>query len=174
MTNETEKEFLDAYDAYAESVLKHIYFRTNNWEMAQDMAQETFLKTWDYIAGNKGKIKNFKTFIYRIAHNMIVDHYRRKPRIPVSLETIPDSKVTLEPIQEKQVDGILERELVEKYLAELEDDQRKILIYRYIDDLSIREISDITCRSENNVSVAIHRALKILKDKIELCRKKQE
>jgi len=166
MMNKTEKEFLDAYDSYAESVLKHIYFRINNWEMAEDMTQETFLKTWDYIAGDKGKIKNFKTFIYRIAHNLIVDHYRRKPRIPVSLETVPDSKMTLEPVQEKQTDGILEKELVEKYLAELEDDQRKILVYRYIDDLSIGKIAEITSRSENNVSVTIHRALKILKDKI--------
>jgi RNA polymerase sigma-70 factor, ECF subfamily len=166
MTNKTEKEFLDAYDAYAESVLKHIYFRINNWELAEDMTQETFLKTWDYIAGNKGKINNFKTFIYRIAHNLIVDHYRRKPRIPISLETIPDNKAAMEPVQEKQTDGILQKELVEKYLAELDDDRRKILAYRYIDDLSIREISEITSRSENNVSVAIHRAIKILKEKI--------
>lgn len=166
MSNKVEKDFLDAYDAYAGNVLKHIYFRISNWELAEDITQETFLKTWDYISNGGGKIKNFKTFIYRIAHNLIIDHYRRKSRIPISLEMITDDKMAMEPMQEKLADGMLEKKLVEKYLATLDDEYRKILVYRYIDDLSIQEISEITSRSPNNVSVAIHRALKILKDKI--------
>lgn len=166
MPNKTEKEFLEAYDAHALKVLKHIYFRISNWELAEDMTQETFLKTWDYAAKNGGKIKNLKTFIYRVAHNMIIDHYRRKPRIPLSIEIVAEDKLALEPIQEQQVDDKIKKELVKKHMDGLDDDHRQILIYRYIDDLSIKEISEITSRTDNNISVAIHRALKILKNKI--------
>lgn len=162
--NTIEQEFLNNYDENASHILKHIYFRVNNWELAEDLTQETFFKAWGHIASNGEKINNLKTFTYRIAHNLIVDHYRRKPRIPLSIETIDVDKISSEPLQEKQVDRIIDEKLVKKKLKSLEEPYRQIIIHRYLDDLSIKEISLITGKSENNISVLIHRAIKILKN----------
>jgi len=164
--NNLEQEFLENYDENASHILKHIYFRVNNWELAEDLTQETFFKAWGHIVSNGAKINNLKTFTYRIAHNLIVDHYRKKPRIPLSLETIDVDKISSEPIQEKQVDRMIDENLLKKKLCSLEEPYRQIIVYRYLDDLGIKEISAITGKSENNISVMIHRAIKILKDKI--------
>jgi len=170
--NTLEQEFLDNYDENASHILKHIYFRVNNWELARDLTQETFFKAWGHIASNGKKINNLKTFTYRIAHNLIVDHYRKKPRIPLSIETIDADKISSEPVQEKQVDQKIDEKLLKKKLSSLEEPYRQIIIHRYLDDLSIKEISAITGKSENNISVMIHRAIKILKDKIYSCAQK--
>lgn len=164
--NTLEQEFLDNYDENASHILKHIYFRVNNWELARDLTQETFFKAWGHIASNGEKINNLKTFTYRIAHNLIVDHYRKKPRIPLSIETIDADKISSESVQEKEVDQMIDEKLMKKKLFSLNEPYRQIIIYRYLDDMSIKEISSLTGKSENNISVMIHRALKILKDKI--------
>lgn len=166
--NKLEQEFMDNYDENASHILKHIYYRINDWELARDMTQETFFKTWGHIASNKEKIDNLKTFTYRIAHNLIVDHYRRKPRIPVSLENIDADQIRTEPIQEKQADQMFSKKILKKRLSSIKEPYRQIIIHRYLNDLSIKEISEIIGKSENNVSVMIHRAVKMLKDKYNL------
>lgn len=161
-----KEEFLELYDRHSAAILRHIYFRINNWELAEDLTQEAFLKTWSHIAGDKEKIDNPKTFIYTVAHNLIIDYYRRKPRIPVSIEKIDPDKIKTEALQEIETDKKIGIDLIKRSLGELEESYRQIIIYRYIDDLGIGEIGKITNKSTNNISVMIHRALKILKDKV--------
>lgn len=170
-----EKEFLAAYDKYAAGILKHIYFRVNNWTLAEDLTQETFFKTWNYLACGSGNIKNFKTFLYRVAHNLIVDHYRRKAKIPLSLEAINAEEIPDNCTQEETTNLLINKELVKECVKELDDVSRRIIIYRYVDDLEIGEISELTNKTENNISVIIHRAIKILKGKIngKICLTKQ-
>ena len=55
---EKEKEFLDAYQQYADAIYRHCFFRVYNRDLAQDLTQETFIKTWKYISEGK-EIKNF-------------------------------------------------------------------------------------------------------------------
>ena len=69
-TDKKEQEFLDAYKQYADSIYRHCYFRVYNKELAEDLTQETFIKTWKYIAQGK-EIKNIKAFLYRVAVNLI-------------------------------------------------------------------------------------------------------
>jgi RNA polymerase sigma-70 factor (ECF subfamily) len=166
--NTLEQEFMDNYDENASHILKHIYYRVSDWELARDLTQETFFKTWNHIASRGKKIDNLKTFTYRIAHNLIVDHYRRKPRIPLSLEAVDTDKIYSEPVQEKEIDRAIDEKLLKKKLSSMEEPYRQIIIHRYLNDLSIKEISIITGKSENNISVMIHRAIKILKNKYTL------
>ena len=159
-----KEEFLKLYDRYSAAILRHIYFRINSWELAEDMTQEAFLKTWNHIAGDKEQIDNPKTFIYTVAHNLIVDHYRRKPRIPVSIEKVDPDKIRIDASQERETDRMIDLEAIGRSLDELEENYRQIIIYRYIDDLGIGEIGKIINKSANNVSVMLYRALKILRD----------
>jgi RNA polymerase sigma-70 factor (ECF subfamily) len=101
----------------------------------------------------------------------VIDHYRGKSKRFVSIEAAAEdgiefNEVFEEAIQEKQADISLDRETVEKRLRELKDDYRQVLIYRYVDDLSISEISEITGKSLTGVRVLIHRALKKIKEKM--------
>src|SRR5579863_136343 len=75
--NQKEKEFLEAYQHYADAIYRHCYFRVYNKELAEDLTQETFIKTWKYITEGK-EIKNLKAFLYKVAVNLIIDNSRKK------------------------------------------------------------------------------------------------
>jgi RNA polymerase sigma-70 factor (ECF subfamily) len=166
MQEKYKKEFLDAYDLYGESILKHINFRVNNWHLAEDLAQEVFTKTWNYLVRNPDvKIESYKSFLFRIAHNLLANYYRQKHQMPVSIDDIDIERFETPPTQEKEIIDKNDKELIKKYLSELEENYRLVIAYRYIDDLGLEEISKITGKSVNSVSVTIHRALKVLKEK---------
>jgi len=163
--NSAEKEFIAAYDQYSRDILRHIYYRVNDNALAEEMLQETFLRTWQYVRKGK-KVDSFKSLLYRVAGNMVIDHYRTKKPASVDLEeafSLPDEKN--ERLEDK-IDRDMDLELTKKLLSELPDDQRQMIIYKYLDQLSIKEISDITGKTMTNIYVIIHRGLKALKNKI--------
>src|SRR3989344_7488002 len=71
----TEDKFIELYREHAPKLFKYCYFRVNSKEDAEDLAGQVFMKTWDYITqGNT--IDNMRAFLYRSAHNLIVDFYK--------------------------------------------------------------------------------------------------
>ena len=161
-----EKQFLDAYDQYAEAILRHAHLRVNSRAIAQDLTSETFVKTWQFVAGG-GEVKNFKSFLYRVCNNLIIDYYRSKAKTNVSLEDVAEQS---EPIQEapyKDIDTGIAFESIKKHLDSLPHDYKQILIHRYIDELDIVEIKEITGKSITNIYTIIHRGLKMLRKKTE-------
>ena len=76
----SEEQFIKIYDELADSIFRHCYFRIYNYERAKELMQETFTRTWEYVAKGK-KIDNLKAFVYRIATNIIIDEARRKKSV---------------------------------------------------------------------------------------------
>jgi RNA polymerase sigma-70 factor, ECF subfamily len=161
-----EHDFLEFYDSSSSNILRHIFFRVSDAQLAQDLASETFLKAWQYLKDGYA-IDNLKNFIYKVANNLIIDYYRSKKNIPVSLEIavgLPDkNSINMMDL----VDTKIESEIIRIHLALLPDHYKKILIYRFIDDLSISEIKALTGKSASNIYVIIHRGLKMLKASID-------
>src|SRR3989344_5220124 len=71
-----EMEFIKSYDAYADAIFRHCYFRLYDREEAKDAVQETFLRAWNY--SKKNKIDNMRALLYRIARNIVADKWRKK------------------------------------------------------------------------------------------------
>jgi len=161
-----EKMFLEAYTQYSSKIYKHIFFRVNNSQTAQDLTSETFLKTWRYLReGNK--IENIKNFIYRVAHNLIVDHYKNNSRHKeVSIEDLTEEPATDSSDFLESFHLSFECEYVLKIIPTLPEAYRQIITYRYIDELNVLEIKKITGYSLANIYTLTHRALKMLKEKI--------
>lgn len=160
-----ENMFLQAYDNYSVKILRHIFFRVSDKEIAEDMASETFFKTWQYLReGNK--IKNISGFLYRVANNLIIDYYRGKSKKPLSLEEIAEPFDNSKIFHEDKIDMKISFDLIKKYLDLLPDIYSQILIYRFIDELSISEIKELTGKSTANIYIIIHRAIKILRKNI--------
>src|SRR3989344_2523417 len=72
-----EQQFLKTYNEYADAIFRHCCFKVHNRELAKDLTQETFLRTWKYLQGGK-TIENSKAFLYKTALNLIIDHSRKK------------------------------------------------------------------------------------------------
>ena len=159
-----QQKFEKAYQEYAPGILRHVYFRVSNWNTVQDLTQETFFKAWRSIAeGKAAEIKNFKAFFYKIANNTIIDYYRSKKEI--SLEEMEEAEniAVIETEQENEVDLEIEKKRLEQHLSELKDEYKQILVMRYIGDMSIKEISQITNKTRGSIRILIYRALQVLK-----------
>ena len=168
MSKDPQDQFLQLYDEKSDAIFRHLYFRISDREKALDMMQETFERTWKYIVkGNE--IDNMKAFLYRVANNLLIDEYRRRKQV-ASLDYLHEKGIEVGS-GNKEKDAIYDRadvRLALQYVERLPEKDRHMIVMRYVDDLSIKEISEITDLPENNVSVRIHRALKKLQNNFEL------
>ena len=159
------RAFEEFYGLYVKKIYRFIYYRINSKQDAHDLTSETFCRAWQ-SAAQGSKIENLKAFIYRIAHNLVVDFYAQKPKAPLELneelrETLPEENGL-----EKRMAINSDVEQVKKAIGELPDSYREVLIMRFLDELSISEISQALGKSKNNVYVLIHRALKAIKEEL--------
>lgn len=163
--NNTKEDFSEIYDKYIDKIYRFIFIKVNSEDTAQDLASETFLRFWELFSNDK-KIDNIQAFLYKIAKNLVIDYYRGKGKVKIvpieSTSIIDDSKGLEEKVQDNL--NILE---VKAALTGLKEDYQDIIIWHYLDDLSISEIAVISEKSEGAVRVMLHRALKDLKEVLE-------
>ena len=173
MRKEHAHAFEDAYTRYGDELFRHCYLRVSDRERALELTQEAFLRTWEYV--EKGNVVlEFRPFLYRTLKNLIIDEYRKMKTQSLdamvedteggSIETLlpPDESNTLEAAIER-FDGV--RALAA--LQMLPDSYKEVLILRYVDGLSPKEIAESLDENENAVSVRVHRGLKKLKELLE-------
>jgi len=158
------KIFSSIYDKYVDKIYRFIFIKVSSQEIAEDLCSETFLRGWQ-VFKEREDIENPPAFLYQIARNLIIDHYREKGKAKiVSAEYTPivDPREDLE--EKANLSSDLEE--VRRSLANLKGDYQDVIIYRYLDELSVPEIAKILEKSEGTVRVTLHRALKTLKDEI--------
>ena len=164
-----KQAYVKAYDLYINQLYRFIYFKVGSKEEAEDLCSAVFLKAWYHILSNSLKDeKTLKALLYKIARNLIIDHYRRsKDRETVSLDDgngngreIIDDKQNAGQLMEVRADWLV----LETKLPGLKDEYREIIILRFINQLSIKEIADILNKPKGNVRVLIFRALGALKE----------
>ena len=160
------KVFSKIYDQNINKIYRFIFLKVSSQEIAQDLCSETFLRTWEKFKQGKGNpIQNPQAFLYRTARNLVIDHYRQKGKAQViSAESAP----IVDPRENLEEEAILRSDLnmVKTSLAGLKDDYQDVIIWHYLDDLPISEVSELLDRSEEATRVLLHRALKALKVEI--------
>jgi len=165
-TNEKQKRvYLEAYDEHSDGLFRHALWKTSNREFALDIVQDTFTNVWEYMV-NGGKIKNIKAFLYRTLANKIIDHYRKKQS--ESLDNLIEKGLDVGFNDNEKIESRLMSENIWEKVALLDESHKEIIILRYMNDLSVSEISLTIGISENSVSVRIHRALEKLKQQTEI------
>lgn len=158
-----EREFLAAYEAYADAMFRHALARIRDREAAKDIAQETFSRAWLYLSQGK-RVEHMRAFLYRIANNLVVDTVRK--RRTSSLDTLMEED-GFEPEDESAPDPA-DRQATRDALAllhTLDEAYQTVISMRYLEDLSPKEIAAELGVSENVVSVRIHRGLGRLRER---------
>lgn len=158
---EIKNNFIRAYEENADALFRHCLFNIRDREVAKDILQDTFTKTWNYMVGG-GQILNLKAFFYQTMKNLIIDYYRKKKA--VSLDTLRedenfDPPEHVEVSIEEHTESILAFRLLDKIPGEF----KEVIMMRCVNGLSFREISHITGEPENTVAVRYHRAIKKIK-----------
>ena len=158
------KLFLEAYDAYADALFRHCFYRVYHHELAKDLVQQTFLRAWQYLVeGNK--VEHLRALLYTIATRLVIDEVR-KQRPTQSLDTLEENGFEPSKDPRSSLESHLDADQLIPYLARLDEDERSLIVLRYIDDLSPKEIALVLSESTNVISVRLHRSLKKLRSLI--------
>jgi len=151
-------------DKYKGKIFAFLYRMMGQPEDAQDMAQEVFTKA--YFQLNKFRPNtNFSAWLYRLAANHCLDELRRLKR---SVQTTEEEMELID--AETPEDAFLQKEQKQVLLRQvmgLEEEYRSVVVLRYIDQLSYREISEAMAIPMTTVQMRLHRARKKLRDGLE-------
>ncbi|MDX1663327.1 MAG: sigma-70 family RNA polymerase sigma factor [Candidatus Promineifilaceae bacterium] len=151
------------YERYLDPLYRYIYFRVGNQLTAEDLTEEVFVRAWealpDYQLPENGSIS---PWLYRIAHNLVVDEYRHRSRydaVEPLLQVEPGP-----PSVEEQAGLLRSTERLAEAVSRLEPLEQNVIILRFVEGLSHREVGAIVDRSEGACRVIQHRALAALRE----------
>jgi len=162
-----QEQFGLIYDQYIEKIYRFVYLKVNSEEHAQDITSKVFTKGWESFKAQGSDIKNPGAFLYQIARNAVIDHYRDKERRPtVSAELVNESKDLGKNALEN---AVLASDIntLQTAINKLKKEHQDALIWRYLEDMPIGEIAVLLGKTEGSVRVMLHRGLKELKDIIQ-------
>ena len=131
-----------------------IYSKLSDRDMADDIFQDTFIKVIKTLKSNSyNEEGKFLPWVMRISHNLIIDHYRRNKKMPMFRETEDFSIFSIMSDNVPNIESQLITSQVEsdlrKLIEELPEDQKEVLVMRMYQDLSFKEISELTGVSIN-------------------------
>lgn len=149
-----------AHHDYERKLNLHAFFKVHNHEIGEDLVQDTFIKTWEYLVKG-GKIEVMKAFLYHILNNLIVDEYRK--RKTTSLDALIEKGLQPSIDHSKRLVNCLDGKAALLLIQRLPEKYRKVMRMRYVQNLSLKEMSLISGQSKNSLAVQTHRGLKKLK-----------
>lgn len=161
--------FGQLYDRFQPEIVRYLTYRVGDPDTAEDLAQQVFLKAWQAIPRYEDRGVPFKAWLYRMAHNLMVDHHRtRRPTTDLEGIDLPDQPETEPPEAEQR---LLLQEVhahLRAALERLSEDHRQVLVLRFLLEKSAREVAELMGRKEVTVRGLQMRALQALRREIEL------
>ncbi|MBC7241224.1 MAG: sigma-70 family RNA polymerase sigma factor [Anaerolineae bacterium] len=153
------------FDRYYERIYAYIYRRTGQASLAEDLAGEVFLRLVETLKLQRGPNLHLGAWLYRVAHNLVVDHFRRNAKAPTQsmedwLVAVPDDP--LEHVEQEQLQAV-----VRQALRRLTPDQQQVIILKFVEGLSNAEVGLILGKPEGAVKSLQHRALAALRRQLE-------
>jgi len=153
----------EVYDRYEAKIYSYIYRRTGEQPLAEDLTAQVFLKMLESIRNRKAWQSSFSGWLYRIAHNLVIDHYRRRDRqSSVDLEDAPPLASELEdPVATAEMN--IDAERLRAAIRRLTDDQAEVVSLRFFEGYSIAEVATFTNRTEGAIKALQYRAVATLR-----------
>lgn len=149
------------YDELLPKTYGFFFSRTGKKEVAEDLAQELFLKLVTKIEHFDEARGRFVVWFWRMARNLLIDHYREKKETPFS--AFEEAEVeTMAVAETEDLDVRIRHEQVARFLATFGDEERELFELRYVAEMSYKDISDVLGKSEGALRVAAMR----IKEKI--------
>lgn len=171
LKSKDKEVFIKVYDDFAGDIYRFVYFKVGHAEEARDLTSMIFLKTWNHIQNNSlTSSTTLRALLYKIARTSIVDYYRETgSKLEVSLD---DDEHPINVVDENtDLEGDMDRANdianIKSKLPLLKEEYREIIVLKFVNDLEIDEISEVTGKTKGNVRVLLHRALAALKDLLE-------
>ncbi len=152
--------FAELYNAYVDKIYKYIYYKVGDPTDAEDLCEQVFLKAWEAIGRYTWCGYPFSSWLYRLAHNLVVDHYRtRRESVPLH-EVLATSSEPEDP-QDALLQTLDAAELKDA-ICQLTDDQRQVIYLKFIEGYENAEIAMMLNKKEGAIRALQYRALRSL------------
>jgi len=161
-----EQFFSQIYDEHVDKVYRFVFFKVSNEALAQDITSETFTRLWKEISFDK-EVKSPSGFLFRVAKNLITDHYRVKDQNPANLDNLDNILVD----QKEDVLSTIvqndEMRTIKVALDQLSEDSRLAVSLYYIEQLPYSDVAKALNRSQGATRVLVSRGMKQLRKILE-------
>ncbi|MBI3954972.1 sigma-70 family RNA polymerase sigma factor [Candidatus Gottesmanbacteria bacterium] len=147
------------YLKYLDAIYRYIYFRVNQEQtIVEDLTETVFFKAWENIKNFKENSGTFKAWLYMIAKNTVIDHYRKPQTAQLDENLIHEAGSIEEELMKDQ-----EIKNLNKAFIFLTDEQREAVTLKYIEEMDNEDIGRILGKKEEAVRALQHRALEKLR-----------
>lgn len=147
----------EIYDTYFDKIYRYIYRYLGEARLAEDLTADVFLKLLEAIKSSQAPRTNLSAWLYRVAHNLVVDYFRRR------------SGGESTPLEERLVAAgddltmVVEKKLAQQQLraaiSHLTTDQQQVIILKFVEGLSNAQVGQVLDKTEGAVKSLQHRAL---------------
>ncbi len=161
-----EKAFAKLYDIYVDKIYRFVVLKINQTQKAEEIVQDIFLKLWKLSQRQDKEIGNLSAVLYQIARFTVIDYYRlnnkKTVEIEINEEKLIDEGRSIE-VLDRKIDVEYDLQKIKQALNRLPEIYKDIIIMKFIDELDNSEIAQVLGKSEGNIRVLAHRALKKLR-----------
>ena len=156
--------FAVLYEDYYDRIFRYVSFKTGNSLEAEDITAEVFVKMLESIDSFKWQGYQFSSWLFRIAHNLIVDHFRKRGRRHiVALDEAPAAATEYNPDLDRKLDVDMSMVPVQEAMKDLTDLQREVISLRFAAGLSVAETARAVGKKGNAVKALQHAGIKKLR-----------
>ena len=148
------------YDLYSDALYAYAYKHVGSVQVAEDLVAETFKRFLNALKSGGGPTNHLKAYLYRIAHNLITDTYRRKPPPPLELDEDRLGDTDQEP--SRIVADQQDADQIRMALRYLTPDQRQVIVLRFLEGWTTSEVAQVMEKSIGSVKAQQHRGLAAL------------
>ena len=160
-----EQALGELYDDYAPRIYAYLYRRVQDPQLAEDLTGEVFVRVLQAIRSERFWHTSFRAWLYRIAHNLVVDHFRRQSSAPAL--TLDERLVAAEDDVDSAVAERLSHQRLHAAISRLTPDQQQVVALRFGERLLVREVAEMMEKSVGAVEALQYRALTALRHILE-------
>lgn len=159
MAQQGDREmFARLYEAYNSRIYRYVYFRVPDEPLAEDLTSQVFLKVWEKLGTYQVGQSPFMAWIYRIAHNTVIDYYRTR-KAAVSMEDVREVELCHYDDIEEKLDNQLQSQELRAAMAGLTKEQQQVLLLKFVAGMSTTEIAKKMRKQEGAVRALQMRGL---------------
>ena len=149
------------YDQYAPLIYRYLYRRVQDAQIAEDLTSDVFVRVLKAIQSAKTWHTSFRAWLYRIAHNLVVDYYRKQPAVPAL--ALDEDLVADEGDADSALAERLSRQRLQAAIRLLTPGQQQVLALRFGERLTAGQIAEDLGKSVGAIEALQHRALATLR-----------
>jgi RNA polymerase sigma-70 factor (ECF subfamily) len=154
--------FGELYDHYQPMIYRFVAVKVSRREEAEDITHQVFMSAWQKIRSYENRGYPFSSWLYQIARNQVVDHYRSR-RPTAAIDAVDPEQFASPAAAEFALPTKLEMEAVREAMKKLKSDHEDVIIFRFIEDLSLKETAAMMKKTEGAIKLMQHRAMRELK-----------